>query len=234
MAWALTPAIYGQESDLSTPTNEPTANDKATVEDQVMASKTERTVLSDPDQIIVTDQEISGKLGWHDVEQTTSQADSLAITTIKEEPYDPLAPARAAFYSAVLPGLGQAYNKKYWKIPIVYGGIAAGVYFYQRNTQDYNRFRDAYKRRLAGYQDDEFQGVSDARLRDAQKTAGRNRDVSLAMALGVYLLNILDANVDAHLLRYNLNEDLTLKPEFQFQSDHRPNVYGISLNFVLP
>lgn len=234
MAWALTPAIYGQESDLSTPTNEPTANDKATVEDQVMASKTERTVLSDPDQIIVTDQEISGKLGWHDVEQTTSQADSLAITTIKEEPYDPLAPARAAFYSAVLPGLGQAYNKKYWKIPIVYGGIAAGVYFYQRNTQDYSRFRDAYKRRLAGYQDDEFQGVSDARLRDAQKTAGRNRDVSLAMALGVYLLNILDANVDAHLLRYNLNEDLTLKPEFQFQSDHRPNVYGISLNFVLP
>ena len=234
MAWALTPAIYGQESDLSTPTDEPTANDKATVEDQVMASKTERTVLSDPDQIIVTDQEISGKLGWHDVEQTTSQADSLAITTIKEEPYDPLAPARAAFYSAVLPGLGQAYNKKYWKIPIVYGGIAAGVYFYQRNTEDYNRFRDAYKRRLAGYQDDEFQGVSDARLRDAQKTAGRNRDVSLAMALGVYLLNILDANVDAHLLRYNLNEDLTLKPEFQFQSDHRPNVYGISLNFVLP
>lgn len=163
-----------------------------------------------------------------------SNEDSLDMMSIKEEPYDPLAPARAAFYSAVLPGLGQAYNKKYWKIPIVYGGIAAGVYFYQRNTQDYNRFRDAYKRRLAGYQDDEFQGVSDARLRDAQKTAGRNRDVSLAMALGVYLLNILDANVDAHLLRYNLNEDLTLKPEFQFQSVHRPNVYGISLNFVLP
>ena len=234
MAWALTPAIYGQESDLSTPTDESTANDKATIEDQVMASKTERTVLSDPDQIIVTDQEISGKLGWHDVEQTTSQADSLAITTIKEEPYDPLAPARAAFYSAVLPGLGQAYNKKYWKIPIVYGGIAAGVYFYQRNTEDYNRFRDAYKRRLAGYQDDEFQGVSDARLRDAQKTAGRNRDVSLAMAIGVYLLNILDANVDAHLLRYNLNEDLTIRPNYQYETDYRPSVYGLSLNISLP
>ena len=145
-----------------------------------------------------------------------------------------MAPAKAAFFSAVLPGLGQAYNKKYWKIPIVYGGIATGVYFYQRNTEDYNRFRDAYKRRLAGYQDDEFQGVSDARLRDAQKTAGRNRDVSLAMAIGVYLLNILDANVDAHLLRYNLNEDLTLSPEFLFQSDHRPNVYGVSLNISLP
>ena len=153
---------------------------------------------------------------------------------IKEPPYNALAPAKAAFFSAVLPGLGQAYNKKYWKIPIVYGGIATGVYFYQRNTEDYNRFRDAYKRRLAGYQDDEFQGVSDARLRDAQKTAGRNRDVSLAMAIGVYLLNILDANVDAHLLRYNLNEDLTLSPEFLFQSDHRPSVYGVSLNISLP
>lgn len=151
-----------------------------------------------------------------------------------QEPYNPLAPAKAAFYSAVLPGLGQAYNKKYWKIPIVYGGIAAGVYFYQRNTEDYNRFRDAYKRRLAGYQDDEFQGVSDARLRDAQKTAGRNRDVSLAMAIGVYLLNILDANVDAHLLRYNLNEDLSLRPEFQYQSDFRPSTYGLSINISLP
>ncbi len=200
MAWAFGPTVFGQETNLSAPKEEPAAIDKITEEDQVMASN----------------------------------VDSLDMMSIKEEPYDPLAPARAAFYSAVLPGLGQAYNKKYWKIPIVYGGIAAGVYFYQRNTQDYNRFRDAYKRRLAGYQDDEFQGVSDARLRDAQKTAGRNRDVSLAMALGVYLLNILDANVDAHLLRYNLNEDLTLKPEFQFQSDHRPNVYGISLNFVLP
>ena len=151
-----------------------------------------------------------------------------------QEPYNPLAPAKAAFYSGVLPGLGQAYNKKYWKIPIVYGGIAAGVYFYQRNTEDYNRFRDAYKRRLAGYQDDEFQGVSDARLRDAQKTAGRNRDVSLAMAIGVYLLNILDANVDAHILRYNLNEDLSLRPKFHYQSGFRPSTYGLSLNISLP
>jgi len=149
-------------------------------------------------------------------------------------PYDALAPARAAFYSAVLPGLGQAYNKKYWKIPVVYGGIAAGIYFYQRNTKDYNRFRDAYKRRLAGYQDDEFQGVSDARLRDAQKTAGRNRDVSLAMAIGVYLLNILDANVDAHLLRYNLNENLSFGPKFRIQDLDQSHHYVLSLNWILP
>ena len=192
---------------------------------------------------VAADPEMTAKAEVPDSEAT--KAEALPITgeisselvnneTIAQEPYNPLAPAKAAFYSGVLPGLGQAYNKKYWKIPIVYGGIAAGVYFYQRNTEDYNRFRDAYKRRLAGYQDDEFQGVSDARLRDAQKTAGRNRDVSLAMAIGVYLLNILDANVDAHLLRYNLNEDLSLRPKFHYQSGFRPSNYGLSLNISLP
>lgn len=176
---------------------------------------------------VAADPEMTAKAEVPDSEATKAEAST-------QEPYNPLAPAKAAFYSGVLPGLGQAYNKKYWKIPIVYGGIAAGVYFYQRNTEDYNRFRDAYKRRLAGYQDDEFQGVSDARLRDAQKTAGRNRDVSLAMAIGVYLLNILDANVDAHLLRYNLNEDLSLRPKFHYQSGFRPSNYGLSLNISLP
>lgn len=147
--------------------------------------------------------------------------------------YDPLAPAQAAFYSAVLPGLGQAFNKKYWKIPVVYAGIASGVYFYQRNTKDYNRFRDAYKRRLAGYQDDEFQGVSDARLRDAQKTAGRNRDVSIAVAFGVYMLNILDANVDAHLLQYNLNEDLTIGPDIWYENARNQTNYALTLTYQL-
>ena len=60
-----------------------------------------------------------------------------------------LRPSKATFYSAVLPGLGQAYNKKYWKIPIVYGALATGLYFYNQNDNDYKRYRNAYKRRLA-------------------------------------------------------------------------------------
>ena len=67
-----------------------------------------------------------------------------------------LRPSKATFYSAVLPGLGQAYNKKYWKIPIVYGALATGIYFYNQNDKDYNRYRNAYKRRLAGFTDDEL------------------------------------------------------------------------------
>ncbi|MEO8934514.1 MAG: DUF5683 domain-containing protein, partial [Xanthomarina sp.] len=99
--------------------------------------------------------------------------------SIFKDPIDPLDPARAAFYSAVIPGLGQAYNKKYWKIPIVYIGLGAGVYFYTHNNDQYHRYRDAYKRRLAGFQDDEFFGsVTTAGLREAQKTFSRNREIS--------------------------------------------------------
>jgi len=57
----------------------------------------------------------------------------------KIRPYEPLAPARAAFYSAVLPGLGQAYQRKYWKVPIVYAAIGTGVFFYVQNNNNYNR-----------------------------------------------------------------------------------------------
>lgn len=154
-----------------------------------------------------------------------------------KEPLDPLAPSRAAFYSAVLPGLGQAYNKRYWKIPIVYAGIATGVYFYIQNNDDYNRFRDAYKRRLAGFTDDEFFGdgdtpvISNDRLIDAQRSAQKNKDISLIVAIGFYVLNIIDANVDAHLRQYNVSEDLSLEPNVEINPVNAQPNYGLSLSF---
>ena len=78
-------------------------------------------------------------------------------TTIVSETIDPLSPARASFYSAVLPGLGQAYNRKYWKIPIVYAAIGTGVYFFVDNKKAYERYQTAYKLRISG-RDDEFNG----------------------------------------------------------------------------
>lgn len=150
---------------------------------------------------------------------------------LAQNEYDPLAPSKAAFYSAVVPGLGQAYNKKYWKIPIIYAGIGTGIYFYNQNTKDYNRFRDAYKRRLAGFQDDEFQGISDDRLIDAQRTASRNRDVSIIVSIAFYLLNIIDANVDAHLRQYNISDDLSLLPNVNMDSLDKQANYGLSFTF---
>lgn len=89
----------------------------------------------------------------------TIKAQELSITGTEISPkksveYNPLAPAKAAFYSAVLPGLGQAYNKKYWKIPFVYAAIGTSIYVYNFNDTAYNRYRTAYKLRLAGKQDE--------------------------------------------------------------------------------
>lgn len=151
--------------------------------------------------------------------------------TVKGNPINPLAPARAAFLSAIVPGLGQAYNKKYWKIPIVYGAIGTGVYFYVDNNTEYHRFRDAYKKRLKGLPD-EFQGqYSDATLINAQRTFQRNRDLSLIVSIGLYALNIIDANVDAHLMQFNVNDNLSFKPEmYPNPIDNRQNV-GLTLNY---
>ncbi len=151
---------------------------------------------------------------------------------IIREPINPLSPARAAFYSAILPGLGQAYNKKYWKVPIAVGGIATGIYFYQRNNKEYNRYRDAYKSRLAGYETDEFFGrVTDDGLIRAQETLKQNKELSILITIGIYALNIIDANVDAHLLQFNVDENLALKPHFQYNEQENSSDLGLTFNF---
>lgn len=157
--------------------------------------------------------------------------------TLTLQPIDPLRPSKAAFYSAILPGLGQAYNKKYWKVPLVWGAIGAGVYFYVRNDRQFDRYRDAYKRRLAGFTDDEFFGEGDTPLISndglirAQQQFRRNKEVSLLITLGLYALNIIDANVDAHLMQFNVDENLSLSPHFQYNEMENSSDLGLTLNF---
>jgi len=136
-----------------------------------------------------------------------------AKDTVKSFDIDPLTPAKAAFYSAILPGLGQAYNKKYWKIPIVYGAIGISMYYYIDSSQKYHQYRDAYKRRLEGFYDDEFSYLDDTRLIAAQKFYQRNRDLSALFVVGFYVLNIVDANVDAALIQFNVNDNLSVRPD---------------------
>jgi hypothetical protein len=161
---------------------------------------------------------------------------------VPREPIDALSPARAAFYSAILPGLGQAYNKKYWKIPLVYGALGTGVYFFVINQKEYNRYRDAYKSRLAGFTNDEFYldsagnqlvtpRISTDNLENAQEVFRKNKDLSLLITVGLYALNIIDANVDAHLLQYNVDENLSLAPHYNFNEIDATNNVGLTLNF---
>ncbi len=146
---------------------------------------------------------------------------------------DPLRPAKAAFYSAVLPGLGQVYNKRYWKLPLIYGGIGASIYYYDLNNKNFKRYRNAYKRRLAGFTDDEFQGLifDNDRLIDGMNFYKQFRDQSMLFIIGTYFLNILDANIDAHLKQYNINQNLSLKPYMDQNPVVADHHFGVSLNF---
>ncbi|WP_166921807.1 DUF5683 domain-containing protein [Flavobacterium poyangense] len=150
--------------------------------------------------------------------------------TTKLQEIDPLTPAKAAFYSAILPGLGQAYNKKYWKIPLVYGAIGTSLYFYLDSNKKYNSYRDAYKQRLEGKEDD-YKYLDDSRLVAGQKFYQRNRDLSALFVVGFYVLNIIDANVDAALIQFNVNERLSMRPQIYPDTvTFRPNV-GLTFNY---
>ena len=138
---------------------------------------------------------------------------------IQEGLYKPLAPAKAAFYSAILPGMGQVYNKKYWKAPLVWAALAAPTYFYLDNNSQYKRFRTAYKLRKTGLQDEFTDDLGDVSvsletLEKAQEQLMENRDLSLMWGVILYVLQIIEASVNAHLLQFNTDDNLSFKPTF--------------------
>ncbi len=157
-------------------------------------------------------------------------------------PINPLAPAKAAFLSAILPGLGQAYNKKYWKIPIIYAALGSEIYIYTTNNKQYNRYRDAYKSRLAGFETDEFYfdangekldtpRVTTDGLERGQEFYRKNKELTLLFIGGTYILNIIWANVSAHLLQYNVDENLSLTPHYNINQFDATGNLGLTLNF---
>lgn len=138
-------------------------------------------------------------------------------TIVRIQEMDILAPSRAAFYSAVLPGLGQLYNKKYWKVPVVWAAMGSSIYFYVNNDNKYNTYRTAFKLSEAG-RPHEFDGlngnslVSTDGLIRAQNFYKKNRDLSLFLTIGFYILNIVEANVDAHLPDKALDTNISFNP----------------------
>lgn len=153
--------------------------------------------------------------------------------SLKSESYDPLRPAKASFYSAILPGLGQIYNKKYWKLPLVYGAIGTSTYFYLDSQKSYKIYRDEYKSRLAGNTSNSeyLANLSESQLISAQKQFQRNRDLSALFIAGFYVLNIIDANIDAALSQFNVSEKLALKPTLINNNITLKNEIGFALNY---
>ena len=141
-------------------------------------------------------------------------------------------PRKALLYSAIVPGLGQIYNKKYWKLPIVYGGFYMLTYV----SLSYNNLYNKYKTELfAIVRDPTYKpasGYDEAQLRSATEFYRRQRDFFLILDGLWYLLQLVDAHVDAHLREFDLNPQLkvSLEPNIQ-QNPFIGQASGLSLTF---
>ncbi|MGQ0829554.1 MAG: DUF5683 domain-containing protein [Bacteroidota bacterium] len=144
-------------------------------------------------------------------------------------------PRKAALFSTVLPGLGQAYNKKYWKIPVIYGGFAALGYFINSNQTKYVRYRDAYKYRIDNDPAtvDDYEGkYTDDNLNTLQQYYHRYRDLSVIGAALLYIINIVDASVDAHMFTFDVDDNLSfnIRPTSIYTASVNRYTSGLSLS----
>lgn len=122
-------------------------------------------------------------------------------------------PRTASIYSAVVPGAGQIYNKKYWKVPLVFAAIGTSVYYINRNTKEFNSYKRAIILRQDGNPqtvDIQYQNLSDDLIRQNIDFYQRLRDISYFALAASYILNIVDASVDAHLKEFDVSDDLSL------------------------
>ncbi len=168
-------------------------------------------------------------------------------------------PAKASLYSAIFPGLGQVYNKKYWKLPLIYGGFGALGYAVTFNQTNFSKYKNAYidftdeLPETQSYLDvisgnlnpADFDPVLHPDTYDSQQAKWfseqldhnmdyyrRNRDLSYIGLVGLYLLNIVDATVDAHLFDYDISNDLSMKVEPRLMYAGR-NMNTLGLQFSI-
>ena len=149
-----------------------------------------------------------------------------SLSTVKTEKVH--SPKKASIYSAILPGLGQAYNKKYWKIPLIYGTFAALGYYIKWNNGYYQESKTAYidlTDTIAGtnsylklpfieyYDLNSTSGIANLKknLTRRQDYYHRNRDLLVILTAAFWGLNVIDASVDAHFFNFDLSDDLSLK-----------------------
>ncbi|MBD99198.1 MAG: hypothetical protein CMO34_05080 [Verrucomicrobia bacterium] len=164
----------------------------------------------------------------------TAQSDTMRI--IDENSHSP---AKATLLSLAVPGLGQAYNKKYWKIPLVYAAIGTSLYFALDQQSKFVDFKDALAKRL----DDDpntidtkyMENFSDENLRSLIDFHRKNRDLLVVTTAIAYALNVLDAAVDAHLYNFDVSDDISgvFQPDVQFLPQQRQLVpsFKLSLKF---
>jgi hypothetical protein len=143
-------------------------------------------------------------------------------------------PRKATIMSACLPGLGQAYNKKYWKIPIIYGGAAAVAYSVSFNNHYYKIIKQAYQYRTDTDTStiDNYPYYSTDGLLTLKNYYRRNLELSFILGGVLYALNILDATVDAHLFNFDIKDDLSMRINPILMTSQNHSFAGLSFSFT--
>ncbi len=136
------------------------------------------------------------------ISEIKQKAPAIDTTSKDLKPRNP----KTATLLSLFPGLGQAYNRKYWKMPIIYGGLGVLGYVFNNNRVLYNQNLKQY----------EASGFTDAFALSELEAYRKNMEINVIMMAGVYLLQIIDANVDAHLSGFDISDDLSLdiQPSF--------------------
>ena len=157
---------------------------------------------------------------------------------------------------ALIPGAGQIYNKRYWKAPLVWGALGGVTYYYVDLTQDFNSYESVLqliideptlqtRTELETFAPELFSGLPAPFYQNstngvAQEAMGymealrTQREYALFGLLGVYLLNILDANIDAHLFDFDVSDDLSLRPSLNTNTRaYRPTELAPGFTLVL-
>jgi hypothetical protein len=152
--------------------------------------------------------------------------DSVRITINQSKVKDP---KTATLLSAIVPGAGQVYNGKAWKVPMIYSGFAANIYFIDFNGRRYTIFREALQQFDKGIPNSFPNLNRDGLVRNVNFWR-RNRDLNYFLFIGIYALNIIDAHVDAHLSAFDVSDDLSLRFEPSFETlSAGGNIFGLSM-----
>jgi hypothetical protein len=171
--------------------------------------------------------------------QTTDTTAAVKEEPKKKKVKNPqnVAANKAALMSALVPGLGQFHNKRYWKPPIIYIGAGFVAYFLIDNNKQFQLFKDGYNQRVAdpnAVLDPSINGYSTDQLHTLRDDYHRYRDMSVVFGVALYALNILDAYVDRHLMEFDVNDDLSMRVKpFLYTANNHQFASGLTLNFSL-
>ena len=139
-------------------------------------------------------------------------------------------PGKAAFYSLVIPGGGQLYNKRYWKAPIVWAADGAAITWFVYNRREYKNFEEALGRKLAG-EDISYRGISDSNgLRAYRNQFQLTTERAGIIVVALHLVSVIEAFTDRHLMNFDVDEDLSFQLKIE-NIQYSGEIAGIGMHY---